>query len=382
MIARHGGLGMINKDQGLGIFLFVLILGMTALSHAKAVGRPQVTPARIDEVVLTVMQEKHIPGLSIAISMPGGKVIEKSYGLAEVEHKQPVEKDSIFEIGSISKTFTAIGILMLQEEGRLNVGDRITKYFPQYPEWNGITLKHLLQHTSGIRDVTNVEPFKSNRWRDWTPHEVVAGMAREPLDFEPGQTARYSNTGCIILGLVIEKTTGMPYADFLAAKITKPLGMTHTTMGSHRAIVPKRVSGYAYAGNLMNAEYESLALPYASGGILSTPSDLIKLAKVFRGEALLSEKAIREMFGPARLNNGTPYKSSDPGLKITFGYGLDAIVRKEKIIPAKTGGISGFNAFFAYFPETQTMVAVTANLNDSLQELLVVVDALFGLSEK
>lgn len=373
---------MTMNFKGSRIMLFVLMLSMTAFSNAQAVERPQVTRAQINEVVTKVMQEKHIPGLSIAISIPGGKVIEESYGLANVEYKQPVEKDSIFEIGSISKTFTAIGIMMLQEEGRLSVNDRVTKYFPQYPGWNDITLRHLLQHTSGIRDVTNVEPFKSNQGKDWTPQEVVAAIAGEPLDFEPGQKAQYSNSGCIILGLVIEKVTGISYGDFLAAKITKPLGMAHTALGSKSAIIPKRVSGYAYAGSLMNAEYASLALPYASGGILSNPSDLIKLVKVFRGEALLNKKSIGEMFAPAHLNNGTRYESSDPGLKITFGYGLDSIVLKEGIIPAKTGGISGFNSFFAYFPESQTMVALTANLNNSLQDLLIIVDVLFGSSQK
>jgi CubicO group peptidase (beta-lactamase class C family) len=368
--------------RGSSIWLFILILGMTALSNTQAVERPQVTQDRMNEVITKVMQEKHIPGLSIAVSMPGGKIIEKSYGLANVEYNQPVETDSIFEIGSISKTFTAVGIMMLQEEGKLSVNDRITKYFPQYPGWNGITLKHLLQHTSGVKDVTEVEPFKSNQWKDWTPQDVVAGIAGEPLDFEPGQKAKYSNTGCIILGLVIEKITGISYGDFLTVKIMKPLGMAHTTLGSNSDLIPKRVSGYAYAVGLKNAEYASLLLPYASGGILSTPSDLIKLAKVFRGEALLREKSIREMFGPAHLNNGTRYETSNPGLKITFGYSLDSIVLKEMIIPAKTGGISGFNSFFAYFPESQTMVAITANLNNSLQELLIIVDALFGLSER
>jgi len=375
---------MTMKYKGGSIMLFVLMLGMTALPNARAIERPQVTRTQINEVVTKVMQEKHIPGLSIAVSMPGGKVIEESYGLANVEYKQPVEKDSRFEIGSISKTFTAIGVMMLQEEGKLSVNDRITKYFPQYPGWNEITLKHLLQHTSGIKDVTDVEPFKSNQGKEWTPQEVVAGIAREPLDFEPGQKARYSNAGCIILGLVIEKVTGISYGDFLAAKIAKPLGMAHTSLGSNSALIPKRVSGYTYtyAGGLMNAEYASLTLPYASGAILSTPSDLIKLAKVFRGEALLKEKSIREMFAPARLNNGTRYESSDPGLKMTFGYGLDSIILREGIIPAKTGGISGFNSFFAYFPGSQTMVALTANLNNSLQDLLIIVDALFGSAKK
>ena len=372
MMDSRSGLRFLMNSIGFGIILFVL--GVTALAQAEPV-----TPARIKKVVTKVMQEKHIPGLSIAVATPGG-TIEESYGLANVEYQQLVEKDSIFEIGSISKTFTAIGILMLQEEGKLSVNDKITKYFPQYPGWSEITLKHFLQHTSGIKDLTETEPFKSTQKKDWTPQEVVAGIAKEPLDFEPGQKAKYSNTGCILLGLVIEKVTGISYGDFLAEKITKPLGMTHTMLGSNSAIVPKRVSGYA--GNLMNAEYASLLLPYASGGILSTPADLIKLAKVFRGEALLNEKSIQEMFGPTYLNNGARYESSGPGLRITFGYGLDSIVLKDKIIPAKTGGISGFNSFFAYFPESQTLVAVTANLDNSLQDLLIIVHELSGLSEK
>jgi len=171
----------------------LLVLNVTALAQAAE----PVTPARIKEVVTKVMQEKHIPGLSIAVAMPGG-TIEESYGLANVEYQQPVEKDSIFEIGSISKTFTAIGILMLQEEGKLSVNDKITKYFPQYPGWSEITLKHLLQHTSGIKDLTETEPFKSTQGKDWTPQEVVAGIAKEPLDFEPGQKAKYSNTSCTV----------------------------------------------------------------------------------------------------------------------------------------------------------------------------------------
>ena len=134
----------------------LFVLCVTGLAQAAE----PVTPARIKEVVTKVMQEKHIPGLSIAVSMPGG-TIEESYGLANVEYHQPVEKDSIFEIGSISKTFTAIGILILQEEGKLNVNDKITKYFPQYPGWSEITLKHLLQHTSDIKDLTDTSMFGS-----------------------------------------------------------------------------------------------------------------------------------------------------------------------------------------------------------------------------
>jgi CubicO group peptidase (beta-lactamase class C family) len=324
------------------------------------------------------MKEKNIPGLSLAISMPG-RTIERNYGIANKEYNVPVEKDTVFEIGSVSKTFAAIGILMLQQEKRLSVTDRLTKYFPQYPQWHDITLKNLLQHTSGIREMTGTEPFRSNQQKDWTPREVIARMAEEPLDFQPGQNAVYSNIGCIILGVVIEKVTGVSYGDFLNDRILRPLGMGHTMLGSTSAIIPKRASGYyMYTGKLMNAPFASLVLPYASGGMTSTTADLIKLTKVFTAKALLSKGSVKEMFAPVRLNNGTEFVLPGSTINITYGYGLDSL-RGKKVIPAKTGGISGFNAFFAYFPGTETMVALTANLDNSLESLVIITDALFGL---
>lgn len=373
---------MIQEFQRKTFILFVAALAVLAVSSFAWAQTWPITTQGVDDTATKLMKEKNIPGLSIAIALPGGNKIERSYGLANLEHKIPVEKDSIFEIGSISKTFTSIGILMLQEEGKLSVNDRVTKYFPQYPGWGDITIKHLLQHTSGIKELTIVEPFKGNPMKSWTPQEIIARVSQEALDFEPGQKAQYSNTGCIILGLIIEKVTGISFGDFLSQRIIKPLEMTNTMLGSNSLIVPKRVAGYAFSGNLINTEYASLVMPYASGGMISTASDLIKLVKVFRGEALISKKSVNEMFAQVRLNDGTEYASSGPGLRITFGYGLDMVVKGKERIPAKTGGISGFNAFFAYVKDKDVMVAITANLNDSLGDLLIIADGLVGLREK
>jgi D-alanyl-D-alanine carboxypeptidase len=371
------------KGRILHVILVISILLLSTLAASVSADvLQQITTEKVDEIVTKIMKENHIPGLSIAISMPG-KIIEKSYGVANAEYTIPLEKDSVFEIGSISKTFTAIGILMLQEKGKLSVNDRLTKYFPQYPGWHDITLKHLLQHTSGIKEMTETEPFKSHRQKDWTPQEVIARLAGEPLDFEPGQKAQYSNIGCVILGVVIEKVTGISFGDFLTKMIVRPLGMTHTMLGNRSVIVPKRVSGYAFAGGkLRNAQYESLILPYASGGIISTPTDLIRFARVFEAEALLNKQSVKDMFAPAYLNDGTRYVSPGPGIRLTFGYGLDSVIMKDRIVPGKTGGISGFNSYFAYFPESRTMVALTANLDNSLGSLVMIVDALFGLQDK
>jgi D-alanyl-D-alanine carboxypeptidase len=366
-----------KKRSAMCIVLLAAVLFLSMIIQASAADT--VNPIRsedVDAIVTGMMEERHIPGLSVAISLPGEKAVEKSYGLANVEYKIPVQNNSIFQIGSITKTFTAIAILLLEQEGKLSVHDRLTKYFPQCQGWRDITLKHLLQHTSGIRNLTATEPFKSTQGKDWTPQEVIAIIAKEPLDFETGQKAAYSNTGSIILGLVIEKVTGISYGEFLSERIAKPLGMNNTALGSNRGLIPGRVSGYTFRGELSNAEYASVLLPYASGGIMSTPSDLIKMAKVFKGEALLSKKSVSEMCAPTLLNNGTLYVSPGPGLHITFGYGLDSLVIDKKVIPAKTGGISGFNSFFVYFPESRVMVALTANLDGSLEALIIIVNKL------
>ncbi|MCX5795306.1 MAG: serine hydrolase [Elusimicrobia bacterium] len=348
----------------------LLIAAPLFLSFAAAT--PALALSKVDAIIEQALKKKGIPGLSLSSALPGGKVSTRSYGSADLERQVPVKADSIFAIGSLSKSFTAIAVLILQEEGKLSVDDKLAKYFPDYPRAGEITLKNLLQHTSGIKSITSVEPFKSDQAKDWTPAEIVALLAPQPLDFEPGTKAQYSNSGCIFLGLIVEKAAGMPFADFLAQRITGPLGMTHTTMGSNSRIVLDRVLGYAASsGTVRNAEVASFSAPYASGGIFSTTADLARLVKVFRGEALLSRKSVAEMTAPTRLKDGSVYVSDGPGLRFSYGYGLELIKDEDKFYPAKTGAISGFNSFFIYKKEDDTLVALTANLDDSLSDLIL-----------
>lgn len=342
-----------------------------------------IKPTEIDAIITKVMEKNKIPGLSISIVFPEGKTFEKSYGSANLEYQIQTETDSAFEIGSISKTFTTIGIMILQEEGKLSVNDKLSKYFPQYPNGEEITIKHLLQHTSGIKNITEVEPFESNQMKDWTPQEIVVVLKPLPLDFEPGQKARYSNSGFILLGLIIEKVTGQSFGEFLQQRITEPLGMANTMLGSNSLIIPKRVAGYVLSGgNLQNAEYASVSAPYASGGIISTAADLVKLKKAFHPGVLLSKESIEEMFTPARLNNGRIAVLPGMGEGYTFGYGLDMLKRGDDFVPGKTGGISGFNAYFVYYRNLDTMVALIANLDNSLIYLVDIANSIADLVEK
>jgi CubicO group peptidase (beta-lactamase class C family) len=319
----------------------------------------------IDAVAMPIIENIKIPGLAVAVSMPDGKVVEKYYGKANIEYNAPVDKDTVFQIGSLSKTFTALAIMILKEQGKLDVNDSITKYIPNCPKWKKITLKHLMQHTSGIKSITGVEPFKVNQMKDWKPEEVVAILKPLKLVFETGTNAQYSDSGCILLSMVIEKASGMKYNEFLWKYIAGPLGMNHTMFVPNADIVPKRAAGYINAdGRARNAEYASSLAPFGSGGIISCVSDLLKLKDAFRPGKLLKKESIDEMFATAKLNNGKDFLIKAGEVSFTFGYCLETFITKDgKVCPGKSGSISGFSAQFIYFKDKNLLIAVTANLD-------------------
>lgn len=365
-----------------GTIVFVVILqAFFLLSPALAEQKKTISPEEIDTITTKIMKHRNIPGLSIAMTMADGTNITRSYGFAEVEHTVSVQSDSIFAVGSITKVLTAISIMMLQEQGKLSTADKLLKYFPDYPGGEDITIRHLLQHTSGIKEIGIIEPFKSNQMKDWTPQQLVAILKTQPLDFEPGQRAQYSNSGYILLGLIIEKITGSTYAEFVEKQIIKPLGMSNTMMGSNGQIIPRRAAGYIVAGKtLKNAEVLSLSSPYASGGLMSTSSDLVKLMRALKPGVLLKQKSIDEMTTPVQLNNGQEYSNiTGTGLDFTYGYGLEMIKRGNVLVPGKTGSISGFNAYVAYYKDNGLTIAITSNLANSLFDILEIVRSIVGL---
>ncbi len=360
----------------LALLVSVFLLVGPALAEPKKV----VNAEEIDAVAAKVMKQKNIPGLSIAVSMADGTTITRTYGFAEVEHTVSVQSDSVFPIGSITKFLTALGIMLLQEEGKLSTSDKIMKYFPDYPSGEEITIKHLLLHTSGIKEIGAVEPFKSNQMKVLIPQHLLAILKTQQLYFELGQKAQYSNSGFILLGLIIEKVTGLSYSDFVEQRITKPLGMTNTMMGSNTLIIPRRAAGYYLQGKVLkNAEVMSLSSPYASGGYMSTPTDLVKLRKVFAAGGILKQKSIDEMTTAARLNNGQEYANvTGTGFDFTYGYGMDMLKRGNEFVPGKTGAISGFTSYLAHFRDRGLTVVVFCNMTNTLFDLLEIVRSIAG----
>lgn len=344
--------------------IVVLLILFVTVSYVLAEDPKKEPEKKIDEMAGFFINEMKIPGLAIAISKPDGRVIEKYYGKANIEYDAPVEKKTIFPIGSLSKTYTAIAIMLLKEQGRLTVNDKITKYFPDCAAWEQITIKNLLQHTSGIQSITAVEPFRSNQMKDWKPEEIVAILKPLKLDFEPGTKAQYSNSGCILLAMIVEKVSGMLYNDFLQKNIAGPLGMKHTMFVSNRIIVPKRASGYQTVdGKTQNAEYASTLAPFGSGGILSNVTDILKLKDAFRTTKILKKESIDEMFAATKLINGEDYIVPGP-IGITYGYCLETLIAPDgKTVPGKAGAISGFKSQFYYFKDSDIFITITANLD-------------------
>lgn len=307
---------------------------------------------QIDDYVKAQMQEKHIPGAAIAVIKNGRVAKMQGYGLANVELNVPVTKDTVFEIGSVSKQITAAGIMMLVEDGKINLDEKISKYLPKTPEtWKTVSVRNLLTHTSGIKSYTGLSGFElSNRM---TRDDFIKKLAVEPLDFSTGDRYIYSNSGYSLLGYIIESASGKKYWDFMRERIFVPLGMTKTADRDPQFIVPNRADGYEWTnGRLVGRDYELTDL-FAAGAIVSTIEDLTKWEAGVAGEKLLKAESKAQMWTPLTFNNGE-----------YFGYGFGWNVgefRAHKLI-SHGGQTAGFAANVSrYVDDNLTVIVLTNN---------------------
>jgi len=308
----------------------------------------------VDDYVNAHLAQRHIPGLSLAV-VRGGKVEKLAgYGLANVELNVPVTPDTMFQIQSVTKTFTSTAILMLVEEGKIALDDPIGKYLDQTPEsWNKITIRNLLSHTSGIKDFIN-EPTASIRL-DVTEEDVLKATAPRPLNFQPGEKYAYSNTNYHLLAMVIRKLTGKSYGDFLKERIFVPLGMTSTRVNSLSDIIPNRASGYAWVKNrLQNGQYvaESI-LSYGGGGIVSSARDMARWAMAFNDQRLLKKSSIDAAWTAMKFNDGG---TSTYGL----GWGVGA-VNGHRVVDHSGAHMTGFTSFLIRYRDDDMAIVVLTN---------------------
>ena len=315
---------------------------------------------KIDEYIRAEMQAQQIPGLALAVIKDGQMVIARGYGLANVEHNVPVKPETIFQSGSTGKQFTATAVMMLVEEGKLSLDDKITKYFPDGPAaWQNITVRHLLTHTSGMTDY----PKDFDLRRDYTEEELYQRIKSIPLAFQPGEKWSYSNLAYVMLGILIHKVSGKFYGDFLHERVFKPLEMTTARIISEADIVPNRAAGYRVVdGQLKNQNWVSPSLnTTADGALYLTLYDMAKWDAALYTEKILKRSSLDQMWTPVKLNNGKTHPYG-------FGWAL-AEVRGHRIIE-HGGAWQGFKAHIGRYVDDKLTVILFANQNRANQTKL------------
>jgi len=308
---------------------------------------------KIDAYVKQVMAEGKVPGMTIGIIRNGKLVSERAYGVSDLELQSKTTKDDIFEIGSMTKQFTAFGAMMLVDEGKIGLEDPVSKYIPEAPDaWKDIKVRNLLNQNSGLQDYAFVpgigllDDFDRKTWMD--------KMTKLPLDFEPGLTWAYSNSNYALLGWIIEKAAGMPYKKFMTERVLQPLGMTHTTFDDTSLVITHRAHGYLHlTQDLTRSKVGGGMSIDSDGSLMSNIEDLAKWDDALREHKLLKQSSYDLIWSPGKLNSG----------RVRF-YGMGWFLAAPGSVPYEGhGGNSiGYSAGIARYPAKGITVVILCNV--------------------
>jgi len=306
------------------------------------------------------MRRQNIPGISLAVVKDGKPLYVKSYGVATLEHDVPARPQTVYQIGSVGKQFTAVAVMMLANEHKLDLDDPLAKYLPEVPQsWGKVTLRLMLNHQSGIPQFTTPERRLLDLAHDYADLELIQLASSQPLDFEPGTDVSYSDTGYVLLGFVINRVAGMFYGDFLQQRVFGPLGMKQTRVISDKDIVPNRASGYekAEGGALYNQTYVSPALNRtADGSLYSTVLDLMQWDRALYGDAVLPQTTLERMW---RID---PHRNGQRPL-YHFGYGWESNRLRDRRLVEYDGNWQGFQAVMSRYVDKKLTVILLTNLS-------------------
>lgn len=326
--------------------IFALLLAFAATVAVRA--------DSIDDFIRTEMQKQRIPGLSLAVIQNGKIVKAEGYGLANLELNTPATPETVYKIGSVSKQFIAAGIMLLVEEGKVRLDDRVSKFLEGTPEaWRDITVRHLLTHTSGIvRDAPGFDPLKIQKDAD-----VIRSAYPLPLHFAPGEKWEYCNVGYFSLAEIIHRVTGKPWSDYLNERMFMPLQMNATRTTSMSDLVPNRAGGYVWKdGKVENANIYFALRP--SGAFLSNVLDLAKWDAALYTNRILKQSSRDQLWNPfvptTRASNGAP--------TVYYGFGWEIttpVPGHKKIFHG--GSLPGFRAELARFVDDKLTVVILTN---------------------
>jgi CubicO group peptidase (beta-lactamase class C family) len=339
------------KLRSLLAFAFSIV-ALAAVCNAQPSDRT--VAARIDRYIASQMHRYKIPGMSVAVVRNGKVSILKSYGLANVELGVPVKPETIFQSGSIGKQLTAAAIMVLVQEGKISLDDRVNKYLPDTPAaWNDITIRHLLTQTSGLGDY----PPEIELRRDYTEDQFIDIFKKAPLNFAPGTDWDYSNVGYVTLGIIISKVTGKFYGEFLREKVFKPLGMTTARVISEEDIVPNRAAGYRLVNSqLKNQEWVSPSTnSTADGSYYVSILDLVNWdlgLESTRANALFTQPTLDQLWQPTKLSEGRVKG---------YGFGWFTMKLHNRRVAFHGGAWQGFKSYIVKFLDDKLTIIFLAN---------------------
>ena len=338
-----------------------LLVALSLQAAAQAPAESNGLSSAINQELEKVFKPNE-PGAAVIAVKDGQVVFRKGYGMANLELGVAIEPDMIFRIGSVTKQFTAVSILMLMEQGKLNLTDEITKFLPDYPtQGHKITIEHLLTHTSGIKSYTNLPEWLPLWRKDMTMTELIDLFKNKPMEFAPGDNWNYNNSAFVLLGAIIEKITGQSYGDFVEKNIFAPLGMKQSFYDNTQRVIPRRASGYSKNGSgYANAQYLSMSQPHAAGSLMSTVDDLAKWDAALYTEKLVKQESLKKAWTPFVMNSGRPTNYG-------YGWGISTL-QGEKII-SHGGGINGFTCEAIRLPESKVYVAILTNRDSGTASL-------------
>jgi len=301
---------------------------------------------RIDDCAQRHLKRSHVPGISLAVVKSGKVIKAKGYGLANLEWNVPASAETVYQLASVTKQFTATAVMLLVEEGKVRLSDPISQHVNGLPAgWSNLTVRHLLSMTSGIKDYLNVVPPNVAR-EDFTYERIIGLVADLPLDFEPGERNQYSNSNYILLAMLIRSVSGKSYDGFLAERVWGTLGMTATQRDNPADVIPNRAGLYNWRSNKFeNIQFLSPTLwNNGDGGLVSTVLDLAKWDAALYTNRILSSASLEQMWSPQKLNNG---ERSDYG----FGW-VTQELRGHRLIH-HAGGRPGTATHIARFVDDQ-----------------------------
>jgi len=308
---------------------------------------------QFDDIV-SQSYKSDMPGATILVAKNGKTIYRKAVGKSSLELDVDMIPENVFMLASITKQFTAVAILMLEEQGKLSLDDPITKYIPDYPTLGkNITVHHLLNHTSGIKSYTGIGNLVEVARNDMTLDELIDYFKNEPMDFDPGEEFRYNNSGYILLGKIIEVISGDTYENFIEKNIFDRLGMKSSSYGNTRELVKNRVEGYEKNENgYVNAHFLSMTLPHAAGSLTSTTDDMLKWQNALTNNTFIKATSLDKAINGSSLNNSE---------HIGYGYGLGEMTLKGSKGYTHSGGIFGTSTNGIYLIEEDVYVIGLSN---------------------